>query len=115
MIQQFHFWVFAQKTQNTNSKRCMNSHVHSSVISHNKKPRYGSNLSAINRQMDKEGVVSVLYKILAIKVKSSHVCIPDKCDPSYLLLFFGMITLIVRSLVNKGTHHFLFQMDQEYD
>ena len=72
MIQQFHFWVFAQKTQNTNSKRCMNSHVQSSVISHNKKPRYGSNLSAINRQMDKEGVVSVLYKILAIKVKSSH-------------------------------------------
>ena len=72
MIQQFYFRVFAQKTQNTNSKRCMNSHVHSSVISHNKKPRYGSNLSAINRQMDKEGVVSVLYKILAIKGKSSH-------------------------------------------
>ena len=27
---------------------------------------------SVNRQMDKEGVVSVLYKILAIKVKSSH-------------------------------------------
>ena len=74
LIQRFHFQVFAQKTQDTNSKRCMHSHVHSSIISHNlkKQPRYGSNLSVINRQMDKEEVVCVLFKILAIKMKSCH-------------------------------------------
>ena len=38
---------------------------------------------------------------------------PDKCDSSYLLSLFVMITLIVRILVNKGTHHFL-QTGQEY-
>ena len=35
MTHQFHFWVYIQKTQNTNSKGNMHSYVHCSIIYNN--------------------------------------------------------------------------------
>jgi len=44
MIQQFNFWVFSQRKQNTNLKRYMHSYIYCSII-HNSQ-EMEANLSA---------------------------------------------------------------------
>ena len=62
MAQQFHFWEFIQKTQNTDSKQYMHSYVHCSII-YNCQDLEAARVP-ISRWIDKKAVVHLHNGIL---------------------------------------------------